>query len=314
MLVFPEMTADWIFSTAGFFLLSAGSMRLAWPYIAGVVALLIGVVPVRRKFANAEGINKLILLGPLFLAIPMAVFGGDHFVFAQQIAGFMPSWIPWHLFWVYFVGVCLFAGAVSLAVDRYAPLAAASFGVMLFLFVLLMDIPGLVQTPGDRFAWVGTGRDLTFGAGAIAFAAACAASRGMKSARVVLLLVRIEIGIAATFFAIEHFLHPELKPSVPFQQMTPSYIPLRVPIGYLTGVVLLITGVAIVFKKRTKLAAAALGLFLLLLVIVVYTPIVVAEPLSIDNGLNYFGDTLMYSGAMLCLAGAYSEKPALREK
>jgi len=313
--VFPKITTDWIFSTAGlWFLLSQGSTRLAWPYIAGVVALVIGVVAVRRKFANARGIDKLIVLGPLFLAIPMAIFGGDHFVFAQSIAGFMPSWIPAHLFWVYFVGLCLLAGALSLAIDRYAPLAAASFGVMLFLFVLLMDIPGLVQTPKDRFAWAGTGRDLTFGAGAIAFAAACAASRCAKSAKVVLTLVRSEIGIAAIFFAIEHFLHPEFKPSVPFQQVIPLWFPFRAPIGYSTGIVLLVTGVAIVLNKRTKLAAAALGLFLLLLVIVVYIPIVIAEPLSIDNGLNYFGDTLMYSGAMLCLAGAYSEKLALREK
>lgn len=42
--------------------------------------------------------NKLLALGSLFLAVPMAVFGMGHFVFTGSVVTMVPSWIPWHLF------------------------------------------------------------------------------------------------------------------------------------------------------------------------------------------------------------------------
>jgi hypothetical protein len=45
-------------------------------------------------------------------------------------------------------------------------------------------------------------------------------------------------------------------------------------------------------------------LTVLLVVLVVYVPIGVVERASLDKGLNYLADTLMYGGAVLLLAGA----------
>jgi uncharacterized membrane protein len=113
---------------------------------------------------------------------------------------------------------------------------------------------------------------------------------------------------------VEHFLHPEFKPGVPLEQVTPLWIPLRIPWGYLTGVILVLTGVALVWNKRTNLAAGVLGLMLFLLVIVVYVPMTIAQAAAIDNGLNFLGDTLMFSGIVLCLAGSYRQNLAAYER
>jgi hypothetical protein len=51
----------------------------------------------------------------------------------------------------------------------------------------------------------------------------------------------------------------------------------------------------------------------LLLVLVVYVPIGVVDRASIDNGLNYVADTLMYCGAVLLLANAMLREPWGRE-
>jgi hypothetical protein len=51
-------------------------------------------------------------------------------------------------------------------------------------------------------------------------------------------------------------------------------------------------------------AATWLGLTVLLMVLVVYVPIGVVERASLDKGLNYVADTLMYAGTVLLLAGA----------
>jgi uncharacterized membrane protein len=279
--------------------------KLTIPYLAGAVIFLIGIVCIRGKFSKARGIDKIILLGPMFVAIAMAIFGGDHFVFAQMIVPLVPSWIPGHLFWVLLVGICLVAGGLSLVTDRYAELAAALFALMLLCFVLLLWLPQILHQPGDRFGWAYGLRDLSFACGAFAFAASRAPAGWTSQAKIVLNVTRVVIGLAAIFFAVEHFLHPEFVPGVPLELPSPVWFPGRVALGYLTGVILLIAGAALVVNKWTKLAATWLGAYLLLLTIVFYLPLVIAQPWSIENGLNYFADTLMYSGSVLCLAESY---------
>jgi len=52
-----------------------------------------------------------------------------------------------------------------------------------------------------------------------------------------------------------------------------------------------------------------LGIMILLLVLFVYLPILVASPTDLVS-LNYFADTLLFSGAVLVLANALRERTA----
>src|SRR5215470_11662119 len=102
-----------------------------WPYAAGAAILVIGLpVVIMGAARRAQGLDKLAAFGPLLFAIAMAVFGADHFVTAPFVASIVPSWIPWHLFWAYFVGVGLVAGALSLTTTTLWRLAAAAFALM----------------------------------------------------------------------------------------------------------------------------------------------------------------------------------------
>lgn len=96
----------------------------------------------RGDWQKARGFGKLNLFGPLFYAAPLAAFGRA-FTRAQAIASLVPEWIPWHLFWAYFVGACFIAAAFSLVTGIRARLAAGLLALNFFLFVLLMDAPGL---------------------------------------------------------------------------------------------------------------------------------------------------------------------------
>jgi uncharacterized membrane protein len=279
---------------------------MCWPYVAGAVVLVLGVIGFRKAFASARGVDRIILLAPLFVAVPMAIFGADHFVFSDFVSRIVPSWLPWHLFWALFVGACLIAGGLGIAVRRYEILAVALFGTMMYLFVLLMHIPAIVQFPRQRLAWMIFFRDLTFGTGALCFAASHAPARWRRATKIFLTLAPVEIGIGAIFFAVEHFLHPQFMPGIPMENITPPWVPLRVPVAYVTGIVLLLTGVAMLRNKWANAASTGLGLMLLLLTIVLYVPLTIVQP--IETGLNYFGDTLMFSGIVLCLAGSYREK------
>ena len=89
----------------------------------------------------------------------------------------------------------------------------------------------------------------------------------------------------------------------------PAWIPGRLLIGYLTGAILLIAGAGIFLAKKTRVAATYLGTWIVLLVLFLYGPILIAslaDPSTAVKveGINYFADTLLFSGAILALASA----------
>jgi uncharacterized membrane protein len=115
---------------------------------------------------------------------------------------------------------------------------------------------------------------------------------------------RIRIALAVTFFGVEQILHPEFVPAVPLDKLTPLWIQAHLLWGYLTGVVFVVGGIALLINKQARAAATWLGLMTLLVAVIVYVPIVVVKPGDIGNALNFLVDTLLLSGTLLALAGA----------
>ena len=46
------------------------------PYVAGTIIAIIGVWGIRKEVSRAHSAARLISLGPLFLAVPIAVYAG----------------------------------------------------------------------------------------------------------------------------------------------------------------------------------------------------------------------------------------------
>ena len=281
-----------------------------WPYFLGAVVFVVGLIAlVRERPSQKKGMERVMVFGPLFYAVPMGVFAGDHFVFPTQTAQIVPEWMPWHLFWVYFVGTALIAGALGLATRKYARLAALCFGVMLFCFVLMMHIPSLIATPHDRFALAILLRDLSFSCGALVFAIGQSEQLPTQVSRTLLTVLRCAMAMAAIIFGVEHFLHPNFVPVVPLRRQLPAWIPAHVALSFTTGTILVLAGIGLLFNRRARLSATWLGIFVLAVVLLVYVPILVSDPSS-NEGLNYVFDTLLYSGSALLLArGMPREQP-----
>jgi uncharacterized membrane protein len=279
--------------------------RIFWPYFAGTVILVIGLARIIRMDAGtAHGIEKTVVFGPLFLAMPMAVFGTDHFIAPRFVATLVPSWIPWHLFWVYLVGIALIASALSIVTKKFSVLAAALLSAMLFSFVVLISVPNLAANLRDRFVLAVLLRDWSFSAGALACAVAQAEEWPKGVRNWLRILVRYVIALSTVVFGLEHFLHPEFVPVVPLKQLLPSWIPGHLFLAYLTGTILIACGLSLGLNWKARLGAIWLGIVVFLMVLLVYLPIMIANFSDVGNGLNYFADTLAFSGAALLLAGA----------
>jgi uncharacterized membrane protein YphA (DoxX/SURF4 family)/uncharacterized membrane protein len=279
--------------------------NVRWAYFMFGLVLAIGLAAIvlRGDWQKAPGLDKLLLFGPLFYGAPLAAFGTEHFTAAKDIASIVPAWIPWHLFWAYFVGACFIAAPLSLVTRIQARLAASLLALTFFLFVVLMDAPAWAHDLGNRIAAALMLRELAFSGGALALAATLTEPSNQRSARIQATIARFFVAIAVLFYSFEQFLHADHVPGVPLARLTPGYIYGRPIWTYLAAVGYAAAGVPLFLGKKTRAAAAWVGLTVLIVELVVYVPIAVVDRATID-GFNYMADTLMFCGAVLLLASA----------
>jgi uncharacterized membrane protein YphA (DoxX/SURF4 family) len=277
---------------------------------AAIVLFVIAAWSAKTDIASARGPDKFVALSNLCFALPLAVFGAEHFAAAQGIMTIVPKFMPRPLFWTYFVGIALLAASLSIATKIQVRWSGLLFGIMMFLFVATMDIPGVLANPKDRFAWALLLRELAFGGGGWILAGSAMREQGSgPDASILITIGRVLIGVAAIFYGVETFLHPLGMPGIPLEKSMSDWIPARPLIGYLTAAILVVTGAAILLAIKTRMMATYLGAWIVLLVVFVYGPILIAslrDPSTAVKveGLNYFFDTLLFGGAILGLANA----------
>jgi uncharacterized membrane protein YphA (DoxX/SURF4 family) len=266
---------------------------------AGLALLVIGLLAAKNDIARASGIDKVVALTPLCFAIPLAVFGAEHLSGGIPLEA-VPSYMPWRLFWVYFVGVALIAASMSIATKIQVRWSGLLLGTMMFLFVAMIHLPNALRV-GGRIPWTVVVREMSFGGG----------SWVLARRKSLIAVGRVSIAIAAIDFGVQHFLHPLGLPGVPLEKQMPAWIPARAFIDYLTGAFLVVAGICFLMARKTRMAATYLatylGAWIVLLVVAIYGPVLVgamADPSTGAKveGLNYFADTLLFGGVILSLA------------
>src|SRR5215472_3890577 len=148
---------------------------------------------------------------------------------------------------------------------------------MMFLFVAMIHLPGAIAS-GARIPWTIVFREMSFGGGGWVLA-------GIAMSRKSLITVgSVLVAITAIFFGVQHLLHPLALPGVPLVKEMPEWVP-------------------------AHMAAAYLGSWIVLLVVVIYGPVLVGALANPNagvkvEGLNYFADTLLFGGVILSVARA----------
>lgn len=272
---------------------------------AGLAVLLIGLFAARNEVARARGFGRIVALTNLCFAIPLAVFGAEHFSLGSVMLGLVPRYMPLRLAWIYIVGTALIVAALSIATKIQVRWSGLLFGIMMFLFVAMIHLPGAIKT-GNRIIWTIVLRELSFGGGGWVLAGvALAQLRGKNNALIT--VGRVLIAIAAIVFGVLHFLHPYGVPGVPLEKQMPEWIPARAVIDYVTGAFLIVGGACFLTARKTQTAATYLGTWILILVVGYYGPMLIAALATPDTGvklegLNYFADTLLFGATILSLA------------
>jgi uncharacterized membrane protein len=281
-----------------------------WVHLATVALLAAGVaLTLIRDTPREAGVERLIPFGTTFFAVPMALFGMQHFVFLSAVKDGVPSWMPWHLFWACLVGAGLIAACLSIIADIKAGLAGLMVGIMLFLFVLMIYMPFLVTHLHDRFAITGPFRDLALSGAGLVLAGCLGVGGSSIRLQWLVNVGRCFFAVSMLVFAVDHFLHPQFDPGVPSQDLMPAWLPAHLAWSYGMGAVLLVCGVCILANRGARAAAVWLGVAFLLLVAVIYLPMEIIHPsIEISGELDEVAEKLAMSGAALMIAAALGKK------
>ncbi len=286
--------------------------------LAGLVYLVAGVFILRKEIRAARGWDRLIALGGVFIAVSLAVFAPEHFRGPMFVQNMVPTWMPARFLWAPFVGCALLAAATSLTLGKFVRLSTTLLGLMFFLFVCLLYLRHALAHPRDRFGWAYALRDLSFAAGAWALAGRHSRAESPQQSRWMISFGRMVLAVAAIYYAVEHFLHPEFAPGVPLEETTPKWVPWPSVWGYLAGAILLTAGIGLALNKKSRMAAASIGALMTVLTLFLYLPILIlafgGSAEEFNDALNYVADTLLYAGAALALASALPRDPVPMEK
>ncbi|HEX3072467.1 MAG TPA: hypothetical protein VHP30_02535 [Ignavibacteriales bacterium] len=83
--------------------------------------------------------------GRMLFALPMAVFGIQHFMFASNMAGIVPAYIPGGVFWVYATGLALILAAAGIITKRMILAASITIAAMMLVFIATIHIPMMMS-------------------------------------------------------------------------------------------------------------------------------------------------------------------------
>ena len=136
------------------FMASSNYMHFGdWENAAKELALSSGALGIAGCFSEKNEsplirlLGKLIPFGAILFSITIISFGVDHFLFAKEAADYVPSWVPYHLFWMYFTGTALIGSGLAITLKTKPGLAATLLGTMIFTWFIILHIPRVIASP-----------------------------------------------------------------------------------------------------------------------------------------------------------------------
>jgi len=198
---------------------------------------------------------------PFFIAIPMGIFGVQHFIYLDFVAHFIPEWIPWRGVWACFTGAALIAAASGIILKLWGRWAATLLGIMIFLWVVLLHTSRIAAQPAEFAEWRGIFQALAMSGCAFVLAGNAGSARSLKAAP-------FFIGIAMMGLGLEHFI---------FAKVTAPQLPVWIPgteLGnYLAGALLIACGAGIFWTRTRRNSAFLLAILVFSSMAVFHLPV-----------------------------------------
>jgi uncharacterized membrane protein len=218
-------------------------------------------------------------LGHAVYAVSLAAFGGlllsGTFVYVYAP---LPLWMPGREVLAALFGATMLVAAVFLFSPRFALRSSAVLAYLFLAWLLLIQVPRIIDAPSKELLWSGAAQLLSLIAGAwllfVSFAAPSEGEgrwgwlRGRRATRIALVMY----GVALPMFGLHHFLATRSPEAVP------AWLPFRPALAYLTGVFHIAAGLAILVGIVPRLAAKLEAIMISVFVVLVHVAGVINAP------------------------------------
>jgi uncharacterized membrane protein len=95
---------------------------------------------------NTQSIYRI---GVVLYALVIGFFGVNHFLNGTGFQNTIPSFIPYHIFWVYLTGAALIVASVSFLTGKYTRAAGLFLALFLLIIVFTIHLPALIRSEGN---------------------------------------------------------------------------------------------------------------------------------------------------------------------
>jgi len=112
--------------------------------LAGGAFVMAGSLSEKNENPLNRFLEKLIPFGAILFSITMISFGILHFLYAKDVADYIPAWVPNHMFWAYFAGTALIGSGIAIILKIKLRLIAALLGAMIFTWFIMLHIPKVI--------------------------------------------------------------------------------------------------------------------------------------------------------------------------
>jgi uncharacterized membrane protein len=115
--------------------------------LAGGALVIAGCFSERTENPVIRFLDKMIPYGAILFSITIISYGIDHFLYANEAADYVPSWVPYHMFWAYFAGIALLGSGAAIILKINVGLIATLLGTMIFTWFIILHIPRVIVSP-----------------------------------------------------------------------------------------------------------------------------------------------------------------------
>ena len=95
-------------------------------------------------------LSRLIPLGTILYPLIIASFGTLHFLYAEGVAEYAPSWLPNRILWIYLAGAGLLGCGLAIFLKIKVQLFATLLGSMILIWFIILHIPKVIATTGGE--------------------------------------------------------------------------------------------------------------------------------------------------------------------
>jgi uncharacterized membrane protein len=220
--------------------------------------------------------NQLIPAARIAIAISIAVFAVQQFVYGAFVTRYIPDpppWVPAHPALAYFTGAIILLAALAILVNNRPYTAALVLACIGMFSGFVIDLPRLLMDPHNGIAWTNTGKALTIAAGALLVARSLPREPGLEQVAKLIPLARYFLAAFFIICGIEHFVYDQFV-----AKLVPSWVPGHMFWTYFAAVALIAGGIGMVVPMTARLASLLSAIMVFLWVWMLHVPRALAAP------------------------------------